>query len=138
MRTHHAIKTRGAKFSHHCLCESVIRCLEEAEYDIVGPVRHIQNEMVRSKDGQHTRTPKPDGSLVTHHQSRFMYDDEETHPILSVQIPIIPQNGIKIETTFVTKNYSKVRNASLKDRVIYHLLCADFPISLDVPEHKGA
>ena len=39
--------------------------------------------------------------------------EEKSHPILLVQIPSMPQNGIKIETMFVKKNCTKVINRSL-------------------------
>lgn len=36
--THHIIESRRSELGHHCLGESIVRCLEESEYDIICPV----------------------------------------------------------------------------------------------------
>jgi hypothetical protein len=63
----------------------------------------------------------------------------DTDPNLSVHIPIIPHSGIKIVTTLVTTNCaidSQIYDY-LEIDAAYHLLRANLPISLDVPEGES-
>lgn len=85
--THHVAEPWWRQLCHHRLRVRIIWGLEESERGIVGPELPV--------------IVIPSVANTRHVMSWLAMRRWVTHPNLSVQIPIIPQRGRKIATTFV-------------------------------------
>ena len=95
MLTHHVFIPWWGEFSHHCLGKSIEWCLEKAENDIVRPTQKFGNRFCikRYYIPEFPDIMEAIKKLVQNCNANRVI---KTHPILLVQIPSMPQNGIKI------------------------------------------
>lgn len=101
--THHIIEAGRSEFSHHGLREGIIWCLENAKYNIVEPTLKSNNfpGNISEKINQNSQTL---WYLKRRWACELLAQVSNTHPMVFVQIPIIPHRGMRIVTTFVTTN----------------------------------